>query len=68
MSSRTKEELENLIEETIDIYPEKTKKDIKFVFTNRLEDVLKTAMQKWPPKKINKTRKIMTTPSYIAAN
>ena len=29
MSSRTKEELENLIEETIDIYPEKTKKDRK---------------------------------------
>jgi len=52
----------------IEDVPEKTKKDINFVFTNKLEDVLKTAMNKWPPKKISKTRKVITTPSYIAAN
>lgn len=48
--------------------PAKTKKDIKFVFTNRLEDVLKTAMTKWPSKKPSKTRKTLGRPSYIAAN
>ena len=48
--------------------PSKTKKDIKFVFTNRLEDVLKTAMKKWPSKKTGKTRKTPSRPSYITAN
>lgn len=48
--------------------PAKTKKDIKFVFTNRLEDVLKTAMKKWPSEKISKTRTATGRPSYIAAN
>ncbi|MBU0572470.1 endopeptidase La [Patescibacteria group bacterium] len=48
--------------------PAKTKKDIKFVFTNRLEDVLKTAIKKWPPKNVKKVRKTLSTPSYIAAN
>jgi len=48
--------------------PAKTKKDIKFVFTNRLEDVLKTAMKKWPSKKASKDRTTTGRPSYIAAN
>lgn len=48
--------------------PAKTKKDIKFVFTNRVEDVLKTAMKKWPSKKVSKARTISGRPSYIAAN
>ncbi|MEJ2347837.1 MAG: endopeptidase La [Patescibacteria group bacterium] len=47
--------------------PAKTKKDINFVFVNRLEDVLKTAMKKWPPVKIRKTRS-PARPSYLAVN
>ncbi len=45
--------------------PVKTKKDIKFVFTNRLEDVLKVAMKKWP---LVKASKSPTRPSYLAVN
>jgi len=43
--------------------PDKVKKDIKFVFAERLEDVLKTALVSWPV-----DRKIKKTPihSYIA--
>lgn len=48
--------------------PKKTLKDIKFVFTDQLEDVLKTAMKKWPAVKTKRPRKTPTIPSYIAAN
>ncbi|MBU1037409.1 endopeptidase La, partial [Patescibacteria group bacterium] len=47
--------------------PEHVRKDIKFVYTNRLEEVLKVAMKKWPVVKKTKTQ-IPKTPSYIAAN
>ena len=45
--------------------PENVKKDIKFVFADRLEDVLKIAMKKWPLSKTTKSRS-PRTPSYLA--
>lgn len=46
--------------------PSSVKKDIKFIFTNRLEDVLKVAMKKWPPVKIDSKRKVYPRPTYLA--
>ncbi len=48
--------------------PQKTKKDIKFIFVNRFDQVLKVAMKKWPPIKVSKTRRTPLRPSYIAVN
>jgi ATP-dependent Lon protease len=44
--------------------PDKVKKDINFVFAERLEDVLKTALVNWP---LDHTVKRIPTASYIAA-
>ena len=48
--------------------PANVKKDIKFVFAGRLEDVLKVAMKKFPVKRKTKKSTTPRTPSYIAAN
>lgn len=48
--------------------PAKVKKDIKFVYVNRLEKVLEVAMKNWPPKKGIVKKRIPRAPSYIAAN
>jgi ATP-dependent Lon protease len=47
--------------------PKKIKKDIKFVYVNDLEEVLKMAIKKWPLVK-KSSRKKPTIPSYLAAN
>ncbi|MEK7526624.1 MAG: endopeptidase La [Patescibacteria group bacterium] len=44
--------------------PDKVKKDINFVFAQKLEDVLKIALVSWP---VNHTEKVIPTASYIAA-
>jgi len=45
--------------------PSKTKKDIKFVFVDKLEDVLKIAMKKWPTVKIGRRKKAYSRPTYL---
>lgn len=45
--------------------PTKTKKDIKFVFVEKLDNVLKVAMKKWPPVKMGR-RKTYPRPTYLA--
>lgn len=47
--------------------PEQVKRDINFVFAEKVEDVLKVAMTKWPPKTLNKT-KFTPIPTLLAAN
>ncbi len=47
--------------------PAKVKKDIKFIFTNQFEDVLKASMKKWPPVNAKK-REPTHKPSFLAAN
>ncbi len=46
--------------------PSTTKKDIKFVFVERLDEVLKVAMKKWPPVKVRS--KTYPRPTYLASN
>ena len=47
--------------------PEKLKKDIKFVHTSNLSEVLTVAMKKWPP--IKKTKKrVPSRPAFLATN
>ena len=46
--------------------PSKVKKDIKFIFANNLEEVLETAITKWPPIKISKSKKIPLRPNFLA--
>lgn len=48
--------------------PESTKKDIKFVFASRIDEVLSVAMAKWPPKGILKVTKSVPIPTLLAAN
>jgi ATP-dependent Lon protease len=47
--------------------PKNVKKDIKFVFTNRFDEVLKVAMKKWPLAKIDGRKKV-SRPTFLAAN
>ena len=46
--------------------PSSTKKDIKFVFANRLDEVLKVAMKKWPP--VKQVKEVYPRPTYLATN
>ncbi|MGB6839100.1 MAG: endopeptidase La, partial [Microgenomates group bacterium] len=48
--------------------PKNVKKDIKFVFASRFDEVLKVAMKKWPLVKTNKKRRTTTRPAFLAAN
>ncbi|MFZ5932865.1 MAG: endopeptidase La [Patescibacteria group bacterium] len=48
--------------------PANVKKDIKFVFANRFEEVLEIAMKDWPPKTVSKPRKVTPIPTLLAAN
>ena len=48
--------------------PENIRRDIKFVFATSLEDVLKVAMTKWPPRKKTKIQKVIPIPTLLAAN
>ncbi|MBI4157645.1 endopeptidase La [Candidatus Woesebacteria bacterium] len=48
--------------------PEATKKDIKFVFASRIDEVLSVAMAKWPPKGIVRINKPVPIPTLLAAN
>lgn len=48
--------------------PSATKKDIKFVFVERLGDVLKVAMRKWPIKKIDGRRRFTSRPTFLTAS
>lgn len=48
--------------------PSATKKDIKFLFTERLDEVLRIAMKKWPPAKADGKRKSYPRPTYLATN
>ena len=46
--------------------PSTTKKDIKFVFVERLDEVLNVAMKKWPP--VKAVSKTYPRPTYLASN
>lgn len=48
--------------------PETIKKDIKFVFASRIDEVLTVAMATWPPKGIMRTQKAIPIPTLLAAN
>jgi len=48
--------------------PEAVKRDIKFVFVSRIEEVLSTAMKAWPPKTTIKQKKFTPIPTLLAAN
>jgi ATP-dependent Lon protease len=48
--------------------PEAVKKDIKFVFATKLNEVLGVAMKSWPPKTISKPQKIVPFSTLLAAN
>ena len=47
--------------------PENVKKDIKFVFAEKVEDVLRVAMVDWPVKKKKNGERRVVPPSYIAS-
>ena len=47
--------------------PKSVKKDIKFVFASTMEDVLPTALTKWPIVKVKRVTKPLR-PSFIASN
>ena len=47
--------------------PENVKKDIKFVFVEKVDEVLGTALKLWPPK-LKKIQKSLPISSYLAAN
>ena len=59
MPKESKKDLEDV--------PKKVKKDIKFVFVSRFDEVLKVAMKKWPLAKIDGKRKA-PRPTFLAAN
>ena len=46
--------------------PSSTKKDINFVFAERLEDVFKVSMKKWPP--VKQAKRAYPRPTYLATN
>lgn len=48
--------------------PKNIQKDIKFVFAERLEDVLKVALGKWPLVKMQKNLKSPLRPAYLTVN
>jgi len=48
--------------------PKNVKKDIKFVFVSRFEQILKVAMKKWPLAKIDGRKKRISRPTFLAAN
>lgn len=48
--------------------PETTKKDIKFVFASRIDEVLSAVMKTWPPKGIIRTQKTVPISTLLAAN
>jgi ATP-dependent Lon protease len=47
--------------------PKKIKKDIKFIFTNDLNDVLNIAMKKWPVTRKAKTPRYTSRPTYLVS-
>lgn len=51
----------------MDEMPETVKKDIKFVFAEEVEDVLKVALKSWPPK-LNTEKKYSPISTSLAAN
>lgn len=48
--------------------PDNIKKEIKFVFASRLDDVLKVALQKWPAGVVGKSSNLSSRPSFLTAN
>jgi len=49
--------------------PDNIKKDIKFIFASRLNQVLRVALNEWPPKNVKKSKINHTPiPTFIAAN
>ena len=48
--------------------PKKTKQDIKFIFVKDFEEVLKTAMKKWPLVKKEKAKRVHPRPTFLMAN
>lgn len=48
--------------------PKSVKKDIKFAFVSRFDEVLRLAMKKWPPATITRRRKTTPRPTFLAAN
>ena len=52
----------------IEDVPASVKKDVKFVFAEKLTDVLRVALKVWPPKTIVKEKKFTSIPTLLAAN
>ena len=48
--------------------PEKVRKDIKFIYAGRLEEVLEEAMKNWPPKKAKTAAKTPSKPGFMTVN
>jgi ATP-dependent Lon protease len=53
-------------EKDMEDIPAKVKKDIKFVFAERYDEVLKVALKRMPAPKIIKGKRLPVSPSYIA--
>jgi len=51
-------------EKDMEDIPAKVKKDIKFVFTSKLNDVLSVALQRWPAVKVKKSS-LVPRPGYL---
>jgi ATP-dependent Lon protease len=51
----------------LDEIPVEVKKDIKFIFAEEVEDVLKIALKKWLPN-TKSQRKFTSIPALLAAN
>jgi ATP-dependent Lon protease len=47
--------------------PEKVKKDINFIFVEKVDEVLKMALKLWPSK-VKKIKKSLPISNYLAAN
>ena len=52
----------------MDDIPSNVKKDIKFIFADRVEEVLNVALKKWPvTEKMEKKKEKALTPIYVAS-
>jgi ATP-dependent Lon protease len=54
-------------EKDMEDIPDRVKKDIKFVFATKLDDVLKVALQKWPAVEV-KDNFSSTRPTFLTVN
>lgn len=61
VSAENKKDMEDI--------PRKVKKDIKFIFANRFDEVLKVALKKWPLSEVREKRERFTPrPAFLTAD